>query len=247
MPGQPATRPHLCLGLTLRRVRSLIHRMRPMMQQYLSAKAEHPDTLLFYRVGDVYELFYEDAERVARLLGVTLTGRGQSAGAPIPMAGVPYHAVDGYLAKDEAWRIGGDLRADRRSGDEQGFRRAESPLRGDARHDHRCQPARRQARQPVGRGKREQIPRRARLAESRIRTIHALRSGCGRHRAASADRNSNAGLESRRGRVSRVTVRVVCRRWLGNVRLGRGRALWAAPAGRQAVRDKRWTAQPGAA
>jgi DNA mismatch repair protein MutS len=71
----------------------------PMMQQYLRAKAEHPDKLLFYRMGDFYELFYDDAQRAARLLDITLTARGQSAGAPIPMAGVPYHAVDGYLAK----------------------------------------------------------------------------------------------------------------------------------------------------
>jgi DNA mismatch repair protein MutS len=70
-----------------------------MMQQYLRAKAEHPDKLLFYRMGDFYELFYEDAQRASRLLDITLTARGQSAGAPIPMAGVPYHAVDGYLAK----------------------------------------------------------------------------------------------------------------------------------------------------
>jgi DNA mismatch repair protein MutS len=71
----------------------------PMMQQYLGLKAQHPDLLLFYRMGDFYELFYADAEKAARLLDITLTARGQSAGAPIPMAGVPYHAVDQYLAK----------------------------------------------------------------------------------------------------------------------------------------------------
>ncbi|MGE0625500.1 MAG: DNA mismatch repair protein MutS [Pseudomonadales bacterium] len=71
----------------------------PMMQQYLRIKAEHPDELLFYRMGDFYELFYSDAERAAELLDITLTSRGQSAGAPIPMCGVPYHSVDGYLAK----------------------------------------------------------------------------------------------------------------------------------------------------
>jgi len=69
------------------------------MQQYLRIKAQHPDKLLFYRMGDFYELFYEDAERAARLLDITLTKRGQSGGKPIPMAGVPYHAVDGYLGK----------------------------------------------------------------------------------------------------------------------------------------------------
>jgi DNA mismatch repair protein MutS len=71
----------------------------PMMQQYLRIKAEHPDILLFYRMGDFYELFYEDARRAAALLNITLTARGQSAGAPIPMAGVPFHAVDSYLAR----------------------------------------------------------------------------------------------------------------------------------------------------
>ncbi|MFY9972858.1 MAG: DNA mismatch repair protein MutS, partial [Chromatiaceae bacterium] len=69
------------------------------MQQYLRLKAEHPGMLLFYRMGDFYELFYEDAERAAALLDITLTRRGQSAGAPIPMAGVPYHAAEGYLAR----------------------------------------------------------------------------------------------------------------------------------------------------
>src|SRR5262245_3867720 len=71
----------------------------PMMQQYFRAKAEHPDKLLFYRMGDFYELFYDDAKLAARLLDITLIARGQSAGSPIPMAGVPYHAIDGYLAK----------------------------------------------------------------------------------------------------------------------------------------------------
>jgi len=71
----------------------------PMMQQYLRIKAEYPDILLFYRMGDFYELFYDDAREAARLLDITLTARGQSAGEPIPMAGVPYHAVDTYLAR----------------------------------------------------------------------------------------------------------------------------------------------------
>jgi DNA mismatch repair protein MutS len=71
----------------------------PMMQQYLRIKAEHPGILLFYRMGDFYELFFDDAEKAARLLDITLTTRGQSAGQPIRMAGVPYHAVEQYLAK----------------------------------------------------------------------------------------------------------------------------------------------------
>ena len=70
-----------------------------MMQQYLRIKAEYPDMLLFYRMGDFYELFYDDARRAAALLDITLTARGKSAGNPIPMAGVPYHAAEGYLAK----------------------------------------------------------------------------------------------------------------------------------------------------
>ena len=71
----------------------------PMMQQYLKIKADYPTMLLFYRMGDFYEMFFEDARRGAALLDITLTYRGQSAGNPIPMAGVPYHAVDSYLAK----------------------------------------------------------------------------------------------------------------------------------------------------
>src|SRR5256714_12281280 len=71
----------------------------PMMQQYLRIKGQHPDPLLFYRMGDFYELFYEDARRAAALLDITLAARGQSAGEPIPMAGVPFHAVDSYLAR----------------------------------------------------------------------------------------------------------------------------------------------------
>jgi DNA mismatch repair protein MutS len=70
-----------------------------MMQQYLRIKAEHRDILMFYRMGDFYELFYEDARRAASLLDITLTSRGQSAGEPIPMAGVPVHAVENYLAR----------------------------------------------------------------------------------------------------------------------------------------------------
>ena len=71
----------------------------PLMRQYLALKAEQPDLLLLFRMGDFYELFYDDARRAANLLDITLTQRGQSAGAPIPMAGVPVHALDGYLAK----------------------------------------------------------------------------------------------------------------------------------------------------
>lgn len=71
----------------------------PMMRQYLTLKAQYPDMLLFYRMGDFYELFFEDAEKAARLLGITLTKRGASNGEPIKMAGLPYHAAEQYLAK----------------------------------------------------------------------------------------------------------------------------------------------------
>lgn len=71
----------------------------PMMQQYLRIKAEHPTTLLFYRMGDFYELFFDDAKKAAQLLDITLTSRGQSAGLPIAMAGIPYHAAEGYIAR----------------------------------------------------------------------------------------------------------------------------------------------------
>ena len=71
----------------------------PVMQQYLAIKAQFPDTLLFYRMGDFYELFYDDARRTAKLIDIALTKRGQSAGEPIPMAGVPVHAAETYLAR----------------------------------------------------------------------------------------------------------------------------------------------------
>ena len=71
----------------------------PMMAQYFGLKADYPDTLLFYRMGDFYELFFADAEKASRLLNITLTQRGQSAGQPVVMAGVPFHSVDTYLAR----------------------------------------------------------------------------------------------------------------------------------------------------
>lgn len=71
----------------------------PMMQQYLRLKADHPDTLMFYRMGDFYEMFFDDARKAAKLLDITLTARGHSGGVPIPMCGIPYHAADNYLAR----------------------------------------------------------------------------------------------------------------------------------------------------
>ena len=70
-----------------------------MMAQYLRVKESHPDTLLFYRMGDFYEMFFDDAEMTAKLLGITLTKRGSKDGLDVPMCGVPVHSVDGYLAK----------------------------------------------------------------------------------------------------------------------------------------------------
>ena len=78
---------------------SSLHQHTPVIQQYLGFKYQHPDKLLFFRMGDFYELFFEDAKKAARLLDITLTKRGQSAGDPIPMAGVPFHAVENYLAR----------------------------------------------------------------------------------------------------------------------------------------------------
>ncbi len=71
----------------------------PMMQQYWRLKNQHPDQLMFYRMGDFYEIFYEDAKKAAKLLDITLTARGQSAGQSIPMCGIPFHSLEGYLAK----------------------------------------------------------------------------------------------------------------------------------------------------
>ena len=71
----------------------------PMMQQYLRIKADHPNDIVFYRMGDFYELFFDDAKKASQLLDITLTARGKANGNPIPMCGVPYHAAEGYLAK----------------------------------------------------------------------------------------------------------------------------------------------------
>jgi DNA mismatch repair protein MutS len=70
-----------------------------MMQQYLGIKSDHPNDLVFYRMGDFYEMFYDDAKDASQLLDISLTSRGQSAGQPIPMCGIPYHAAEGYIAK----------------------------------------------------------------------------------------------------------------------------------------------------
>ncbi len=89
--------PHRLWVGTLARMAASNHT--PMMQQYLGIKANHPDTLLFYRMGDFYELFYDDAKRASELLDITLTARGKNGDNPIPMAGIPYHAADNYLGR----------------------------------------------------------------------------------------------------------------------------------------------------
>ena len=71
----------------------------PLLRQYLAIKAEYPETLVLYRMGDFYEVFFADAEKASRLLGITLTKRGATNGEPILMAGVPFHSLEGYLAK----------------------------------------------------------------------------------------------------------------------------------------------------
>ena len=82
---------------TLKEAQNTTHT--PMMVQYLKIKAEHPNELVFYRMGDFYELFYDDAKKASDLMGITLTARGKSNGNPIPMAGIPFHSADSYLAK----------------------------------------------------------------------------------------------------------------------------------------------------
>src|ERR1700689_1172509 len=91
---QPAPAPGASASASASPEGSALHT--PMMQQYLRIKAQHPDTLLFYRMGDFYELFYDDARTAARLLDIALTSRGHSAGAAIPMAGVPVQSLDVY-------------------------------------------------------------------------------------------------------------------------------------------------------
>jgi hypothetical protein len=116
----------------------------PMMQQYLRIKAEYPDIPLLYRMGDFYELFYEDAQRAAELLDITLTRRGESAGQPIPMAGIPVHTMETYLARLLKKGVPvADLRADRRGRRRQGAGAARGRAHRHPRYDLRGSPARR--------------------------------------------------------------------------------------------------------
>ena len=180
----------------------------PMMQQYLRIKAEHPNSLVFYRMGDFYELFYDDARRAAKLIDITLTSRGQSAGEPIPMAGVPYHSRRHLSrAAGAQGRVGGDLRADRRPGEIEGPGRSPGGARGHARHRHRRRAARAAPRNLVSRGRgahdegRHVV--RTRLARSRGRTILRARSRR-RRRARSRARAAQArGVARSRGSIAR--------------------------------------------
>jgi DNA mismatch repair protein MutS len=154
-----------------------------MMQQYLRIKAEHPGILLFYRMGDFYELFFDDAEKAARLLDITLTTRGQSAGQPIKMAGVPYHAVEQYLAK--LVRLGESVVICEQIGDpatskgpvERAVARIVTPgTLTDAAL------ARREAQHAVARLVRQQTIRRPGLDQSGERRVPRLRSRTGKAR-----------------------------------------------------------------
>ena len=145
----------------------------PMMAQYLEIKAANPDCLLFYRMGDFYELFFDDAEVAIRALGITLTKRGQHQGADIPMCGVPIHAADEYLQKLIALghRVAvceqvEDPAEARKRGGKSVVRRERRPP-GDARHAHRGRAARRRA---------QQLPRRGgpRSAAARAADLFAL-------------------------------------------------------------------------
>ena len=121
----------------------------PMMTQYLAIKAEHPNTLVFYRMGDFYELFYSDAEKAARLLDITLTRRGNSAGEPVVMAGVPFHSVENYLAR--LIKQGESVAICEQVGDvgaSQGPGGAQGGARGHARHADRHRAAERQEPKP---------------------------------------------------------------------------------------------------
>jgi len=97
--SQAVARPPIQLHLSAMSAVPSPSKHTPMMQQYLRIKAQHPDILVFYRMGDFYELFYEDARKASELMDITLTSRGQSGGEPIPMAGIPVHSADQYLAR----------------------------------------------------------------------------------------------------------------------------------------------------
>ena len=173
----------------------------PMMQQYLRIKAQHPDALLFYRMGDFYELFYEDARRAAGLLDITLTARGSSAGQPIPMAGVPFHSVEAYLAK--LVRKGVSVAVCEQQGDPA---KSKGPVeRAGGTHRHaRHRHGRGAARRASGHSARGRCARRralrTRLARSCRRTLHgAASAGAARARcrARTAEARGAARLRER--------------------------------------------------
>ncbi|MDR6354911.1 DNA mismatch repair ATPase MutS [Pseudomonas psychrotolerans] len=151
----------------------------PMMQQYLKIKHQHPEQLLFYRMGDFYELFYDDARRAAKLLDITLTARGASAGKSIPMAGIPFHSAEGYLAK--LVKLGESVVICEQIGDPA---TSKGPVERQVvriitpRYRQRRSPARRAPRQPADRRTGRRAPVRPGRAGHRQRPLH--RAGTGR-------------------------------------------------------------------
>ena len=135
-----------------------------MMQQYFKLKHQHPDQLMFYRMGDFYELFYEDAKKAAKLLDITLTARSQSGGKAIPMAGIPFHSAEGYLAK--LVKLGESVAICEQIGDPA---TSKGPVGArwcgsSPRHGERRGAARRTPRQPAGGDPRRRAPVRPRRA-----------------------------------------------------------------------------------
>ncbi len=167
------------------------------MRQFFRAKSEFPDTLVFFRMGDFYELFYDDARKAARLLDITLTQRGASAGQPIPMAGVPYHAAEGYLGK--LVRLGESVAICEQIGDRRRQRsgRTQGRAGGDPRHGHRRGAARRAPREPAGGTGTRRQPHRSRLRRRGQRSL----------RTAGAGRRDRAGDRARPPRAGRTAGR----------------------------------------
>ena len=184
-----------------------------MMAQYVEIKAANPDCLLFYRMGDFYELFFDDAEIASRALGIVLTKRGKHAGDDIPMCGVPVERADDYLQRLIAARPSRRrLRADRGSGRGEEARQqvGRAPRRGAARHaghHHRGPPARPGPRQPARRGGAsarlgQRLGLRPRRRRHLDRALPRQRDGRGRPRGrdrpARAARDRPAGRDPRR-------------------------------------------------
>ena len=218
----------------------------PMMQQYLRIKAEHPDTLVFYRMGDFYELFFDDARRGNRLLDITLTSRGQSAGEPVVMAGVPVHAVEGYLAKliklGEAVAI---CRAGRRRRHRQGAGRAQGGARRHAGHRHRHRAAGRQERRAAaGAG----APHARGVTTWGLAWLGLASGQLGAHRMRRARARRLAGAAGRRPRCwstathCRAALRASARRGHRSGRRGSSTPRWASASCASSCASPAWPA-----